>query len=211
MDMVHGWFAYSLSLAMAHHVHTHPDDKVALYFSSGTLIEQSREQLARKAVDWEADYSIWFDSDMRFPKDTISRLVAHDKDIVGANYPTRKWPRIEPTSFLDDTSNVRLYTKHSSKGLEEASALGFGCVAVKTSVFEALQEPWFLIPWSREYNEHDCGEDVYFCRKARDEGYKVFIDHDLSKEVKHIGNREYSYQDVHGDYELQHAPDGDSE
>ena len=203
MDQVHGWFAYSLSLAMAHHVHTHPEDQVVLYFSSGTLIQQSREQLARKAIDWASDYSIWFDSDMRFPKEVISTLISHDEDIVGANYPTRKFPRIEPTAFVDDTSNTRCYTKERTSGLEEVSAIGFGCVAIKTSVFEALEEPWFLIPWSYDFNEHDCGEDVFFCRLARDNGLKIYVDHDLSKKVKHIGNREYSYLDVHGDHELQ--------
>jgi hypothetical protein len=203
MDMVHGWFAYSLSLAMANHVHTHPNDKVVLYFASGTLIQQSREQLANKALDWGADYTIWFDTDMRFPKDVIASLVKHNKDVVGANYPTRKWPTIEPTAFKDDESLARLYTKEKSTGLEEVSALGFGCIAIKAGVFDSLQEPWFLIPWNRDLNEHDCGEDVYFCRRAREIGVNIYVDHDLSKKVAHIGNREYNYRDVHGDLDIQ--------
>jgi hypothetical protein len=203
MDMVHGWFAYSLALAMSAHTHKHPEDKLILYFAVGTLIEQSREQLSIKALDWGADYIVWFDSDMRFPKDVISELVKHDKDIVGCNYPTRKWPQIEPTAFWDDLHQTRVYTKEKSTGLEEVASLGFGCIAIKSGVFDTIQEPWFLVPWSREMMEHDCGEDIYFCRKARDAGIKVYIDHDLSKKVCHIGQREYTYKDVHGDHELQ--------
>ena len=202
MDMVHGWFAYSLSLAMTHHAYTNPEDKIALYFSSGTLIQQSREQLAQRALDWGADYTIWFDTDMRFPKDVIASLVKHDKDVVGANYPTRKWPVIEPTAYKDDESLARLYTKEKSTGLEEVSSMGFGCIAVKSGVFDSIPEPWFLIPWNRELNEFDCGEDIYFCRRAREAGVNIYLDHDLSKKVLHIGNREYSYKDVHGDFDV---------
>ena len=203
MDMVHGWFAYSLSLAMASHVKTHPNDNVILFFGNGTLIQQSRWQLANKALDWGADYTIWFDSDMRFPKDVISKLIQHDKHIVGTNYPTRKWPLIEPTAFIDDLHQTRTYTTEKSSGLEEVASLGFGCIAIKAEVFDAIPNPWFLVPWSEQMDEFDCGEDIFFCRKARDNGFRVYLDHDLSKKVAHIGNREYTYKDVHGDLELQ--------
>lgn len=35
-------------------------------------------------------------------------------------------------------------------------------------------------------------EDVYFCRKAAEKGVKIYIDHDLSKQIRHIGT--FSYQ-----------------
>ena len=37
------------------------------------------------------------------------------------------------------------------------------------------------------------GEDVYFCTMARVHGFEVWVDHDLSKEVTHIGQFEYGW------------------
>ena len=35
------------------------------------------------------------------------------------------------------------------------------------------------------------GEDVYFCKLARERGFDVFVDHDLSKDCGHVGMLEY--------------------
>ena len=40
------------------------------------------------------------------------------------------------------------------------------------------------------------GEDMYFCREAQKAGFKVYIDHDLSKQVRHIGVLEFMHEHV---------------
>jgi len=60
---------------------------------------------------------------------------------------------------------------------------------IKTSVFESLPQPWFM-----EDPIKEIGEDVHFCNLAREHGFQVFIDHDLSKDVMHIGEFEYRHQ-----------------
>jgi len=37
------------------------------------------------------------------------------------------------------------------------------------------------------------GEDIYFCKLAQAHGFKVWVDHDLSKDVKHIGKMEFTH------------------
>jgi hypothetical protein len=37
------------------------------------------------------------------------------------------------------------------------------------------------------------GEDVFFCKKAQELGYKVSIDHDVSHEIGHIGTFEFGH------------------
>jgi hypothetical protein len=51
----------------------------------GTLIFTQRENLAEEALKWGAEYLMWVDSDMRFPKDTLEEMLKHNVDIVGVN------------------------------------------------------------------------------------------------------------------------------
>jgi hypothetical protein len=37
------------------------------------------------------------------------------------------------------------------------------------------------------------GEDVFFCQKAAAAGFKIWIDHDVSKEIGHIGTFEFKH------------------
>jgi hypothetical protein len=192
-EMSHTWFAQSLALAMGYMGKNQPEVDMRLYVNNGTILSEQRQALAKLALLDGADWTVWFDSDMRFPKDTIERLLAHAKPIVGANYPTRKMPAIEPTSFLDDENQTRVYTEKDSTGLQPVASTGFGCIAVHRKVFEAMPPPWFHIPWDEELQHYDCGEDIYFCRKARENGFEVLIDHDLSKSVFHIGQIEWGH------------------
>jgi hypothetical protein len=73
------------------------DGTQAIYTVAGTLIFDQRNKLAEAALNEGADYILWIDADMRFPKQTIERLLAHDKDIVGVNATTRNYP-VAPTA-----------------------------------------------------------------------------------------------------------------
>lgn len=194
-ETVQGWFAYSLALAIGYMGKHHPYVDLHLVFNNGTILSEQRTELAKVAMLDGADWTVWFDSDMRFPKDVIERLLAHKKPIVAAGYPTRKPPAIEPTQYKDD-DDTRAYTEASSTGLERIASTGFGCIAVHRSVYEAMDPPWFHIPWDEEEQRFLCGEDVYFCRKARAAGFEVLLDHDLSKEIAHIGSYEFTYREA---------------
>jgi hypothetical protein len=40
------------------------------------------------------------------------------------------------------------------------------------------------------------GEDIYFCIKAKDAGFDTWVDHDLSKGIKHIGQYVYGWHNI---------------
>jgi hypothetical protein len=40
------------------------------------------------------------------------------------------------------------------------------------------------------------GEDFYFFRSLRAAGFKIYVDHDLSAEVGHVGQRIYTAKNV---------------
>jgi hypothetical protein len=76
------------------------DDRVVLFTSHGTLIASQRMELARQALEEKVDFLLWLDSDMRFPKETIGYMMSLDRDIVAANYATRRMP-IKPVAMMD--------------------------------------------------------------------------------------------------------------
>jgi hypothetical protein len=191
-DTVMTSFAYDMARAMSTHT-AMTDDRVMLYTSHGTLIASQRTELARQALKEGADYFLWLDSDMRFPKETIGHLIARDKPIVAANYATRRMP-VKPVAMMDEGGKIgRVYTAPDSEGLQPVDYIGMGVMMVKREVFEKMEQPWFAIPYSTK-GDHYIGEDVFFCTKAREAGFEVLVDHDLSHHVKHIGTLEYSHE-----------------
>ena len=48
-------------------------------FQMGSLVYDARNSLALNAIKAEADYVMWFDSDMVFPSNTLEKLI-EDRD-----------------------------------------------------------------------------------------------------------------------------------
>jgi hypothetical protein len=71
--------------------------------------------------------------------------------------------------------------------------VGFGVVLMRTAIVNGWSQPWFRHGLNDQFG--DVGEDVMFCRAVRAAGHAIYIDHDLSKEVGHIG--QYTYRPHH--------------
>jgi hypothetical protein len=78
-----------------------------------------------------------------------------------------------------------------SAGLERVAAIGMGVMMVRAEVFQTMPQPWFHIHFSPDSAVYT-GEDIWFCRGSREAGFEVWLDHDLSQHVRHIGNFEFS-------------------
>jgi GT2 family glycosyltransferase len=162
------------------------------------LLSAQRQDLAKSAIEAGCTHTLWLDSDMRFPKDTIVRLLQHDTGIVCANYAKRRFPT-EPIAVRKNTTDEdaktiqRVYTEDHSTGLVDVDYCGMGVMLVKAEVYKTMEYPWFAIPWVPNAQDY-MGEDVWFCRRAAENGTKTYIDQDLSKEVHHIGSFEFKHE-----------------
>lgn len=174
---------------------------LSFHLVKGTYIDIARTTLAKKAIQAGATDVLWLDSDMVYPNDLLLRLLQHNKDIVGVNYTTRRFP-IRPVTFKRKDPNhkdhIRLYTREGSTGLEEVEAIGFGGVLMKADVFNYIDMPVFQTSFQKPPEAPDAGfwegEDVYFCRKMQEAGIKIFVDHDLSKKIGHVGEMVYRHE-----------------
>jgi hypothetical protein len=200
-DVVDSGFAFDLARCVAAHTAA-TRDRVLLFQNQGTLIVNQRQELAQASLDAGATHILFIDADMRFPKDAIFRLLQRDEAIVAANYSTRKLP-LQPVAFRDDTTTERVYTEQDDTGLESVAAIGMGLMLIKAEVFQKMPKPWFFVPYQ---NGIYTGEDIFFCRTAREFGFEVLLDHDLSKEVRHIGAFEFSNAHACGAREERNEP-----
>ena len=178
-------------LALQSFLLTHPvdeDQELNVMVEQSSLLVQSRQNLAQRALDWGADWILMLDSDMIFPADVFHRLARNGKPIVACNYVKRTIPTTPVSRKLD---NKFLITNKDSTGLEEAKFTGFGVCLIAADVFRKIDKPWFDTVWmeDKEKNTVEClGEDVFFFEKVRHFlGQPLWIDHDTSKSVGHIG------------------------
>jgi len=185
-DMVHANFTYCLVNMVCYHT-LNTTDAVSLKIMQGTLIQNQRADLALDAMAEGCTHILFIDSDMTFPQDMVERLIKHDLDIVATNCARRRIPT-GPTAqkYGPDGERELVYTMPESTGIEEVGSIGMGVMLIKRNVFEKLTEPWFETPWRTDKRGY-IGEDIFFCRKAQAAGYKIYIDHDVSKEIGHIG------------------------
>jgi hypothetical protein len=177
----------------------------AIYTVNGTLIFDQREKLAIAALEEGCDWILWVDADMRFPKNTIERLMLHNKDICGVNATTRTIP-VKPTAknlVVNEEEKTNVWNQVSSKGktgIEKVTSIGCGVMLVKRRVFEKTPQPWF---WFYQLPGNKIlGEDVHFCVAAHDAGFETWVDHGLSNEIGHVGSYTFAWKDIDGDNQL---------
>lgn len=218
-------FAFDLAQLVGYSSATFPTHVAFhLIYQEGTYIHTMRQDLVEKAVMADCDYMLFLDSDMRFPKDSIIRLLQHDVDVVGINYAYRKVPTgfvaLKERSPDNVTPAKKLWTVEESTGLEQVFAAGMGVMLIKTGLFAKIgPPPWFRNDYDDEIKRF-VGEDVYFCMRCEEAGVPVFVDHDLSKMCAHTGQFEYCVGHAEAflreqgetpdgpDNELQHVEDG---
>ena len=165
----------------------------------GSILISNRETLVHEALDQGATHLMFLDDDHVFPAHALHWLFRHNEPIVFTNYVRRTFP-VYPVAFAADSEDPDarghfLYTKPGDKGLVEVASTGFGVGLVNADVFRNIEEPWFDMQWRKNASGKwvvDPAEDIYFCRKARAAGYKVYVDQELSNMVSHIGEFEFT-------------------
>jgi cellulose synthase/poly-beta-1,6-N-acetylglucosamine synthase-like glycosyltransferase len=169
-----------------------------VYTSQGTLIFDQRNSLVHTAVVEKCDYILFIDADMRFPKNTLERLLSHKKDIIGVNATTRMMPP-KPTARniqINEDGSVDWLEVFSNKekGIGKVDAIGCGVMLIKTSCLKNIPQPYFY--FEQLLKGKLLGEDIYFCIKAKDAGIDTWVDHDLSMEIGHVGSYTYGWDDI---------------
>lgn len=152
-----------------------------------SLLPLSRTALIKYAIANQADWILFLDSDMTFPKDVLYRLMAHNAPVVGTVASRRDGKGL---SALYDPTVPRT-------GLVPVDRLGTGVLLLEAKIFHTLPKPWFDLTMCEdelppeEFDRECTGEDVYLSYKLREAGYTLLLDWDTSMLLGHLGEMEY--------------------
>lgn len=170
--------------------------ETGLMIVTGGYVAHNRNKLVASAKEQGATHLMFIDADHIFKASSIIRLLDHDKDIVAANYNTRG-------NLTEDGQLLNVLKPFDEKGemvtdgrvtkfqmpqeLFKVAGIGTGFMMIKLSVFDKLEQPYF-IAWEEPTGEHHT-EDIDFCIKARNAGFDVWCSPRI--EVLHIGTKVY--------------------
>lgn len=145
--------------------------EVILLVSATKPLAKARNELVTTAYAHKVDY-IWFvDSDSIVPEGIIEELVKMDCEIASALYFTRNAPFKPVIRELRD-GKLEVIENYERDKIIEVEGVGMGCCLIKKEVFEKIDEPFFLEEWNLP---NPISEDLYFCRKARQAGFKIRV------------------------------------
>lgn len=193
-DTVKRGYSHSMAQAMAFFAQAKSDVEkyidIQMVYSSNLI--ENRHILVSRALNFEATHLLFWDADIKAPADCIVKLVNHHLPIVAINY-AKKEPEARPTAYIDtDGYTGPCYSQAHHTGLQEVSSCGFGLMLIEAGVFEKLSPPFFQFTQVGQDGIKTETEDVFFCHKAKEAGFPIVIDHDLSKECAHLGDWEYT-------------------
>jgi hypothetical protein len=173
----------------------HYIERVQLWNTKGSILSRSRHALVMKALELKCSHILFVDSDMVFPNFTLHQLLASDKAVIGANCVVKSVPSNPTARLKGEQLHGVTVDSREAHGLQQVWRLGTGVLLIKLSVFSDLAKPWFNIPWNEELQDYT-GEDWTLCARLEEAGIPIWIDHDLSKHIGHIGSYTYTQADI---------------
>lgn len=165
-----------------------------IFLSYDALIQRSRNDLIKIAVENNFDGMLWIDSDMEWNPSWAVEIVNLDKDVLGL-------PVIKKS--LQESYNIKCKPEDlnmDDDGLISVESVGTGFLYMSKKAIDYLWEN------SEEYSDTNktskmvfkvsvedgnlVSEDVYVCNKLKSAGFDIFID--PTKTCNHIGSLKYS-------------------
>jgi len=160
--------------------HTRKIGKVAVQEFRAVEVQQMRNNCCIYALDNNFDYIFMLDTDMTYPAFSIAKLIKHNKDFVVGSATQRTFP-FYPTQYKEiackdfKSKENRVFISKKNKDLIEIGATGVVGALIKVSSLNDLKKPFFQVEY-KENGEDVIGSDIYFCRKWKESGKKIYLD-----------------------------------
>lgn len=148
-------------------------------YEYGTNVAQNLNRGVAESLKTGADHVFIMGDDHVFPTLLLFQLLGHQKDLV-APLVTYRHPPFLPIAFKARNARGLWYGIEwgdmPTTGLMEVEAMTNSGMLVHRRVFEAMPYPWFEIG---QVDTQHLSEDVYFCAKARNLGFRLYVDVDM--------------------------------
>lgn len=154
---------------------------------------RARNRAAASFLATDCNRMLFIDGDISFDAQHITWLLEHDEPIVGGIYP------IKSVDLRPCMSVLPGHKPTPVGGLIEVAWCGTGFLSITREVFEALKTPenrytthgnpeWDFFQ-SGVVNAQYLSEDLGFCHRAREAGFKVMVDTRI--QLLHEGSIKY--------------------
>ena len=149
-----------------------------LQFQRGVPIDVSRNTLVRSAQENKAAFIFFLDADVLAPPDIVGSLMSWKVPIVSGVY----WSKKGYPAVWDQHPSGQGFTPVKSlptKGLVEVAGIPMGCALIDMRTFSCIPDPWFhwgLRDPRKEGEGEGQSEDLEFCKKASEHGFKIYVD-----------------------------------
>jgi hypothetical protein len=162
-------------------------------FAGNCHVDDSRNRLVRDFLESDCEQMVFLDTDVSWSAADLGKLIDCDRDIVAGVYPRRADDQPFPVKALPGER------WSDAAGLVEVAGVPTGFLKIKRRVLETLAKtvPHHrsvddgvdrrMIPviFERSLNGNSrVGGDIEFCRKARAQGFKVYVD-----PLMHLGHQ----------------------
>ena len=143
-------------------------------FKIGSDKGVSRDWLVADSLERGSEWMFFIDDDHTFASTILLQLLSHDKPIVGSLYLQREnpfWPICYESR--DDNGMYTPLDLTDKTGLQPIVAAGAAGMLIRSEVFYEIEPPWFL-------HTDEQSEDLFFCAKAAEAGFPLFVDLDAT-------------------------------
>ena len=161
--------------------------EMAAHFQASCL-STARERSLLYAEKEGFTHWLSLDDDMVFPVDSVDKLLVHNVPVAVANYRRKQEEVLGICLDLDG----QFINSSGKTGLQEVGWIGGGLNLFDINAVKVVEPPRFSVLWVKEKQAY-MSEDYYFSTKLREQGIKMFCDHDLSQQVQHIGDVAYRF------------------
>lgn len=200
LDADFTWSLVDMQRALTlHRIPGYENTTMAIGNRRSSLLLKSRHELVKDALAGDFTHILFIDSDQTFPNSVVHRLARHGKRVIGCNIASKKQGGSYPTARLAPKDQTEWFAGHQvyskgKKGIEQVWRLGFGVIMIHLDVFRELPKPWFMNEYFPEIDDYG-GEDWFFCKQCEKHGIPIWIDHELSCEIGHVGPWIYGHDD----------------
>lgn len=162
-----------------------------------SILPKNRLDIVRAAKALKATHLLMVDTDHTFPPDLLHKWIPHGKLCLAANCVIKRIPS-GPTARQKHPTRkdgVPVYTDPDSHGLEQVWRVGTGVILFNMKVFDQVGDDAWAMPYLPHAETYQ-GEDWTFAEAMEKAGIPIWIDHDLSKRIGHLGIYEYTHDVV---------------
>lgn len=151
----------------------------------GSYLPEAHNRCLSEALRFSGwDRLLMLENDMVVSQRIVARARTHRADVVSGIYFARRfppmpilWKEVSPEGRAVNLNHLDVAALlEAEPGEHPIGATGTGIVSISRALIELMRQPWFEPSPEALREGHYGGHDLYFCAKARAQGFTVAVD-----------------------------------